>query len=135
MKLMVASDLECKDVEDFKSYYISEETIGLFRQHVNLSFPDDEEEVIIEACYTIERSNTVAFDNSPNLYCYLHLFVVCDLGVLVPFSSFEAEVLKAINVAPSEISPNGWRSIMKFGIICRWLEVHPHKNVIFLLWN
>lgn len=44
----------------------------------------------------------VVSDDYPNPYLYLHLLVVCDLSL------FKAEVLKVIDVTPSQIMPNGW---------------------------
>lgn len=41
-----------------------------------------------------------------SLYFYLHLPVMYDLGVLVPFTYFEIEFLTTVNVALSQVTPN-----------------------------
>lgn len=47
-------------------------------------------------------------DDLSALYFYLHLPVIYDLGVVVPFTSFETGFLFAINVGPSQVIPNVW---------------------------
>lgn len=54
---MSTSDTKRKDIEDFKSHYITEEMLASFLQQVNLSSSGDEEEVIMETWPTTKRSN------------------------------------------------------------------------------
>lgn len=37
------------------------------------------------------------------LYFYLHIPIVYDLGVLVPFTSFETKFLTTVNMAPHRL--------------------------------
>lgn len=71
MKLMVASDPKHVVFEDLKTYYTSESKITSFHKHVILFCSGNEDEVILEACFVVERVNTVAFDDRPSLYFYL----------------------------------------------------------------
>lgn len=60
----------------------------------------DEEEVILEACSKVEKVNMPALDEFPFPYFYMHLLIIHHLGVIIPFTPFEAEVLVAVNVSP-----------------------------------
>lgn len=39
-------------------------------------------------------------------FFYMYILMIHDLGVLIPFIMFEYEVLRTINAAPYNISPN-----------------------------
>lgn len=67
--------------------------------------------------------NTVGDPSSP--YFYLHLPVIHELEVLVPFTLFEVDFLIPVNVAPSHITPNVWSILTDFHIICYSLGVLP----------
>jgi hypothetical protein len=51
--------------------------------------------------------------------------------VKIPFTSFEMDVLKFLNVAPSQIRPNSWAFIRGFEILCKALSLEPSVGVFF----
>lgn len=69
------------------------------------------------------------------LYLYLHLPVVYYLGVLVPFTSFEIELLTVVNVAPSQINQNARGILKAFQIMCCHFRVSPPSRVLlYFFW-
>nr|KYP71788.1 hypothetical protein KK1_011061 [Cajanus cajan] len=48
-----------------------------------------------------------------------------DLGVVIPFTPFECEFLKKINVAPSQLHPNSWGFLRAFQILCSVMGMNP----------
>ncbi|KOM49703.1 hypothetical protein LR48_Vigan08g053000 [Vigna angularis] len=56
-------------------------------------------------------------------YCYASLFY--DLYLRVPFTTFQMDVLRTLNVAPSQLHPNGWRYMQAFAVLCRALAIRP----------
>ncbi|RDX89057.1 hypothetical protein CR513_29256, partial [Mucuna pruriens] len=42
------------------------------------------------------------------LFIYMYETVFLDLGVTLPFDFFEANVLRVLGIAPSQLHPNGW---------------------------
>lgn len=48
----------------------------------------------------------------------MYVVVFEDLGVRFPFTLFEADVLKYLNMAPSQHQPNSWAFIRGFEILC-----------------
>ncbi|KAI5442031.1 hypothetical protein KIW84_011192 [Lathyrus oleraceus] len=65
-----------------------------------------EEDVILEPYFETERANTVTMSGSFDPYFYLHLPIIHELGLLIPFTPFESDFLTTINVVPSQVMPN-----------------------------
>lgn len=62
--------------------------------------------MFMEHCWMDERADKDTFRDPTNLY--LHLIVIYDLGVLIPFTYFETKFFTIINEAPYQITPNVW---------------------------
>ncbi|RDX72617.1 hypothetical protein CR513_47871, partial [Mucuna pruriens] len=45
------------------------------------------------------------------LFIYMYEMMLLDLGVTLPFDFFEADVLRMLGIAPSQLHPNGWVAI------------------------
>lgn len=58
-------------------------------------------------------------------YFYLNLHVIHELGVLIPFTPFEANFLETASVSIFQITPNVWSIIRAFEIICYLSSVVP----------
>lgn len=56
-------------------------------------------------------------DGNQSFYMYREVF--SELGVRVPFSSFQIAVLNFLRVAPSQLHPNSWGFIGAFEIFFR----------------
>ncbi|KAI5446842.1 hypothetical protein KIW84_014614 [Lathyrus oleraceus] len=56
------------------------------------------------------------------------------MGVLFPFSHFEEEVMRVLNIAPSCQAFNSWNFVREFEIVCRGLEIPPSVGVLFLFY-
>lgn len=65
-----------------------------------------ERNVLMEHCFRNEREDMNPFSGPFSLYVYFYLPIIYDLGVLIPFSSFETEFLTTVNVAPPQVIPN-----------------------------
>lgn len=40
------------------------------------------------------------------------------LHLIVPFDKFEVDVLRELNVAPTQLHPNGWAATCAFRVLC-----------------
>lgn len=63
---------------------------------------------VMEHCSHEQRANMDTSEDLSSLYFYLHLPIVYDLRVLIPFTSFEIEFVTDVNMATSQITPNVW---------------------------
>ncbi|MED6124800.1 hypothetical protein PIB30_062320 [Stylosanthes scabra] len=62
------------------------------------------------ACYVDPEGDSCIFVYEP---------IFTKVGVQIPFSEFEIEVLNACEVAPSQIHPNSWGFIRAYEVVCR----------------
>lgn len=82
------------------------------------------EDVILEPLSKMERANMATLDGSFFPYFYLHLLLIHELGVLIPFTPFEADFLATAN-ALSQVMANVWSITMAFEIPYCHLGVLP----------
>ncbi|RDX67674.1 hypothetical protein CR513_53420, partial [Mucuna pruriens] len=48
-----------------------------------------------------------------------------NFGITFPFNRFEAEVLRTLNVAPSQLHPNRWVAMQAIQVMCHCLRMEP----------
>ncbi|KOM49645.1 hypothetical protein LR48_Vigan08g047200 [Vigna angularis] len=68
-------------------------------------------------CYGRENASDEFF------YCYAALFY--DLYLRLPFTTFQMDVLRTLNVAPSQLHPNSLGYVQAFGVLCQALGIRP----------
>lgn len=71
---------------------------------------------------------------SSSPYFYFYFSYIKHMGVLFPFSHFEEEVMRVLNIAPSCQAFNSWNFVREFEIVCRGLEIPPSVDVLFLFY-
>lgn len=66
----------------------------------------------------------------------MYICVLSNIAKEIPFTPFEGEVLRTINIVPSNIHPNNWAFVMGFEILCGDHGVTPKIGFfLFILWN
>ncbi|CAJ2674992.1 unnamed protein product [Trifolium pratense] len=65
----------------------------------------------------------------------MYEFVFKEMGLRLPFSPFAASVLKALQVAPSQLHPNSWSFIMGFERLCVYKGVRPSLPLFFRIFK
>ncbi|KOM47594.1 hypothetical protein LR48_Vigan07g129800 [Vigna angularis] len=65
-------------------------------------------------------------------YCYVSPFY--DFYLRLSFTTFQMDVLKTQNVAPSQLHPNGWGYMQAFAVLCRALGIRP-TMALFLYFS
>nr|KYP55437.1 hypothetical protein KK1_001649 [Cajanus cajan] len=96
---------------------------SVLQHKLKFCLPPYLEHLSIEPCSSEER----VFFRVPtsSLYIYMYHCVFRDLGVVIPFTPFECEFLRRINVAPSQLHPNSWGFLRAFQILCSVMEMNP----------
>ncbi|RDX72107.1 hypothetical protein CR513_48453, partial [Mucuna pruriens] len=67
----------------------------------------------MEPCVAKERVFMRAWEEEPD-YIYMYETVLRDLGITLPFNTFEVDVLRRLNVAPNQLHPNEMSSNASF---------------------
>jgi hypothetical protein len=70
-------------------------------------------------------------DSSTLYYTYVYYCIFKKLGVRLPFNPFQCEILRVLNVAPSQLHPNSWAFIRSFEILCGALGYPPSAYAFF----
>ncbi|RDX94424.1 hypothetical protein CR513_23192, partial [Mucuna pruriens] len=53
-----------------------------------------------------------------------------ELGITIPFNTYEVDVLRTLGVALTQLHPNGWAMMQAFKVVCHCLRIKP---IAFLL--
>ena len=67
--------------------------------------------------------------NGGKPFFFLYQAVFKRIGLRLPFTTFERELLTEVNVAPAQLHPNGWAFVRAFQILCRHLSIPPSVDV------
>ena len=57
------------------------------------------------------------------------------VGLRLPFSSFERELLTELNMAPAQLHPNSWAFIRAFGILFSYFGCYPSVDVFLYFFE
>jgi hypothetical protein len=115
------------------SKYTSMASIHEFRGDVVLSNSGREEDVITEPVGDQELVTTVS-TQGPH-YIYMFSKVMEHLHLTLPFTNFEVEMLNALNVAPTQLHPNGWAFVRAFELVCLGLDLEPRLGVFYHFYH
>ncbi|WVZ09140.1 hypothetical protein V8G54_013670 [Vigna mungo] len=66
---------------------------------------------------------------------YIYLCLFHHMYVRLPFTRFQMEVLKYLNVAPSQLHPNSWAYIQAFGVLCQALGINPTAKIFLYFFK
>ncbi|WVY97349.1 hypothetical protein V8G54_029500 [Vigna mungo] len=87
--------------------------------------------VAMNGIYTINERVFHGKENPGDDFFYAYSCLFYDMYVRLPFSVFQIDVLKTLNVAPSLLHPNNWGYIHAFAIMCQTLALRP-TTTLFL---
>lgn len=89
----------------------------------------------MEACSPSERDTTLVSSDPPSLYFYFYLPFIEDMGVIFPISPFSIEILRVLNIMPSQLLSHNWGFIKAFEMVCEDLDVTPIVRVFFSFYT
>jgi len=67
--------------------------------------------------------------NGGKPFFFLYQVVFKRIGLRLPFTPFERELLTEVNVAPAQLHPNGWAFVRAFQIFYGYLGIPPSVDV------
>ena len=95
------------DVQSYNSMYSDQAKVELFRSKNAVSSTGREEDVDMLPC---PPGKIVCVLRPKGVKEIFHMYgaVLEEFGVKIPFTLFEMDVLRLLNVAPTQIRPNSW---------------------------
>ncbi|MED6199378.1 hypothetical protein PIB30_075397 [Stylosanthes scabra] len=97
---------------------VNDEFVKSFNEHYSSCVSNVEgSEYRVVAPDSEDRVCHVDLESESCIFLYEAIFT--KVGIQIPFTKFEIEVLKGCEIAPSQIHPNSWGFIRGFEVICR----------------
>jgi hypothetical protein len=119
---------------EVSSTYQSEESIKDFRKLFDVSGDFDEENVILEP---VGEDEYVTFVHTTEpVFFYMYTNFIRNFHLYFPFIDFQTSMLRALNIAPTQLSPNSWSFIKAFELVCFGLDIlEPSVAVFFSFYH
>ncbi|MED6169007.1 hypothetical protein PIB30_017148 [Stylosanthes scabra] len=115
------------DVLGVKSV-VDDEFVQSFNEHYSSCVSDVEgSRYQVVAPNPEDRVCHVDLESESCIFVYEAIFT--KVGIRIPFTEFEIEVLKGCEIAPSQIHPNSWGFIRGFEVVCRELGIPTSLRV------
>jgi hypothetical protein len=108
-----------RDLESVEAYRKKFDISGTFNEMDVVFEPVEEGEYVVEA----PRSDLVTF--------FMYTKFIDDFHLFFPFTEFQQSMLRVLNVAPSQLSPNSWSFIKAFELVCYGFEVPEPSVAVF----
>ncbi|PNX74104.1 hypothetical protein L195_g030016 [Trifolium pratense] len=126
---LVVADPAPLAIMDTTSKFTNDAMVSSFRGVIGVSSSGDEKHVIFEPVGEDELVTTVNFN--PPHYFYMYSYLLQNFNLRLPFTKFEALMLRILNVAPNQLHPNSWAFIKAFEVLCSFFGLDPSVGVFF----
>ncbi|KAG2383986.1 uncharacterized protein HKW66_Vig0152510 [Vigna angularis] len=74
-------------------------------------------------------------ENSKDDFFYVYSYLFYDMYLRFPLNVFQMDVLKTLNVAPTQLHPNSWGYIQAFAVMCQALAINPTVALFFYFFR
>jgi hypothetical protein len=109
--------------------YQSAEGVAKYRGLYDVSGTFDENDVILEPVEEGEYVTGVPSSEPTSFYMYTRF--IEDFHLYFPFTEFQKSMLRVLNVAPTQLSPNSWSFIKAFELVCFGLDISEPSVAVF----
>lgn len=93
------------------------------------------EQIVLEPCREGEPIFLYQPVGSNPKYFYMYETFFTKLNVRLPFSDFECDILRTLNVAPSQMHPNSWGFVRAFYLLCKNYDILPTPPLFFYFFQ
>lgn len=131
----MARSLIDKEVLSYDHNIIDGSDISKLCSTKQISSTENEKDVVMEPCVVGERVWITQPMGVSNKYFYFYLGVIEDFRIRIPFTDFESDLLKTLNVAPSQLHPNGWGFIKDFELVCEEVSIIDTLGLFFYFFK
>src|ERR1044072_5036233 len=115
----------------FKQSLIKDVDIATLRSLWNVSSTGNEDDVILEPCESGENVYMIWPRGVDSEWFYFYVGVIEEFSIQFPLSDFETDILRTMNIDPSQLRPNSWGFIRAFEVICQALMIAPIVGLFF----
>lgn len=109
--------------------------IGKLRSLKNISSSGNYDDILLEPCIPGECVSISRPKCMKDEFFNFYVRVLENFKIRLPFSDFEADILKTTNVVPSLLRPNSWGFIKAFEIIFEAMRIDPTIGLFFFFFE
>jgi len=112
-------------VREFFSRYRCTSELRSFLSHSQIYYSNNENDII--SFRRVGNVDNICHGREGDSYEFFY-FSACffrDLHIRLPLNDFQMGVLNFLNIAPTQLHPNGWASMQAFSILCKLLSLSP----------
>ena len=112
-------------VREFFSRYRSANELRSFLSNSQIYYSDIGSDII--SFWPVGNVDNVSHgrENDSNDFFYFYACFFRDLYIRLPLNDFQMGVLNFLNIAPTQLHPNGWAPMQAFSILCKLLSLSP----------
>jgi hypothetical protein len=114
---------------EVSSTYRSIESVAEYWERFDVSGTFNEDDIILELVE--EGEYVLGVPRSEHISFYMYTRLIEDFHLYFPFSEFQKSMLRVLNVAPPQLSPNSWSFIKAFELVCFGLEISEPSVAVF----
>lgn len=112
-----------QEVLSYDHNTIDDTDISKLQSSKHIYSTGNEEDVVLEPYVDGERVCITRPKGVAGKYFYFYSRVIEDFNICIPFTNFESNLLKTLNVTPSQLHPNGWGFIKAFEIVYKAMNI------------
>ena len=86
---------------------------------------------MLEPCVVGERVRITRPKGVSDEYFYFYSGVIEDFKIRIPFTDFESDLLKTLNITPSQLRLNGKGFTKSFELVCEAVNIIPTLVLFF----
>jgi hypothetical protein len=113
----------------------SEKKIDDLVSGLEIARDNDSADQIVVASWVSWELVCMSVEEKTRPFCYFYETLFRTLGVCLPLTSFEMDLLNVVQVAPTQLHPNGWAFIRGFQIMCKQFEVDVFVEKFFYFFQ
>lgn len=117
--------------EEIRQSSIYDDHNSIFKLYERLTKPSRKGFFDIFPCVEGEFVYHSPSNRKSEYYTYVYDCFFEKLGVRLPFTDFQCEILRILNVAPTQLHPGAWSFLRSFEVICHGVGFSPSAYVFF----
>jgi len=122
------------DEQSYSSMYSDQARVNFFRSKNIVSSTGWEEDINLMPCPPGEIVCVLRPKGVKEIF-HMYGAILEEFGVKIPFTLFQMDVLRLLNVAPTQIRPNSWAFICAFEILCEALDMILSVGAFFHFYS
>lgn len=120
-----------KEVMSYDCSIIDNNDISKLQSNKQISSTGNEEDVVLEPFVVGERVCITRSRGVSDKYYYFYLEVIQDFKIHIHFTNFESDLLKTLNIAPSQFRPNDRGFIKDFELVYEAMNIISTLGLFF----